>query len=441
MRRDNRNGKIWLQSWASRWLLLVSLCGGGAIASGQNVAYERPPIDYLNAPVSDRVAELAAAVEAGSVVLEFDPEHGYLPSVLAALEVPQSSQTLVFSKTSLQLHRISPRQPRALYFNDEVYVGWCQRGDVLELAATDAQQGAIFYTLEQTETGTPEFLRDRGQCLTCHASSRTQDVPGYLMRSVYADSAGRPVLGSGTYTTDDTSPLDERWGGWYVTGTHGSMRHLGNLTTARRDRNVDLESGANQLSLGEQFDVAKYLTPHSDIVALMVLGHQTQMHNAIAHANYEARQAWHHNREMNRLLEREPGSISESTERRLTAAATRVVRQLLMCDEYALTSAVVGTSQFAEEFQQRGQRDRHGRSLRDLDLKTRLFRYPCSFLIGSAAFKGLPEQVKQRVIERLAAILTGQDQSAEYEHLTPQDRGQLLEILGELHPDLGLPTA
>src|SRR6056297_650083 len=228
MRRDKRNGKMPLQSWATRWLLLVGLCGGGAIASGQNVAYERPPIDYLNAPVSDRVAELAAAVAAGSVVLEFDPEHGYLPSLLAALEVPESSQTLVFSKTSLQLHRISPRQPRALYFNDDVYVGWCQRGDVLELAATDAQQGAIFYTLEQTETGTPEFLRDRGQCLTCHASSRTQDVPGYLMRSVYADAAGRPVLGSGTYTTDDTSPLHERWGGWYVTGTHGSMRHLGN---------------------------------------------------------------------------------------------------------------------------------------------------------------------------------------------------------------------
>ncbi|WP_144057676.1 hypothetical protein [Novipirellula maiorica] len=413
--------------------MLCFLCC--ANANAQRDSFEGPPINYLTAPANDPVTQLAAKVEAGEVKLRYDLQHGYLKSVLEALDVPISSQTLVFSKTSLQLRRISTQRPRALYFNDDVYVGWCQRGDVIEFAATDAKQGAMFYTLGQTQDGSPKFVRDRGQCLTCHASSRTQNVPGYLVRSVFADSGGQPIFGSGTFNTDQTSPFDQRWGGWYVTGTHGEMRHMGNITYEEGDTDGDREAGANRESLEGIVSTTPYLSRHSDLVALMVLEHQTQMHNAIAAANYETREAVHQSYQMNEFLERAPDYLSDSAQRRIAAAADRVVHHMLMCDEFALTSPVAGTSRFAEEFAARGIRDAEMRSLRDLDLNTRLFRYPCSYLIYSDAFDGLPEQVRNKIIDRLTAILENRADAPEFAHLTPTMRSEILAILRQTKPE------
>lgn len=408
-------------------------------AYGQSPSFEQPPIDYLNGPTEDAVARLAERLGNGSFHLEFDDRHGYLPAVLDALDVPVSSQTLVFSKTSLQLHRISPRQPRALYFSDDVYVGWCQRGDVLELAATDAKQGAIFYTLEQVQSEAPTILRDRGQCLTCHASSRTQNVPGYLVRSVQASAAGHPILGSGTYTSDHTSPFKQRWGGWYVTGTHGEMRHMGNVLSGKRSEkrseSPDFETGANRQTLEPLFDTSKYLTGHSDLVALMVLEHQTQTHNSLALASYETRQAMHQSFEMNRILEREPGFLSESAERRINTVAENAVRHLLMCDEFQLTSPVRGTSEFADDFAKRGPHDSSGRTLRELDLETRLFKYPCSYLIYSAAFKSLPDEVRIRIVTQVKRVLDGKLAADQFSHLSTTMRQDILAILRETHED------
>lgn len=404
-----------------------------ATSWGQAASFERPPIDYLNAPVNDAVARLAEDVASGTRTLVYDEKHGYLPAVLEALQVPVESQTLVFSKTSLQLRRITPRTPRALYFNDEVYVGWCQKGDVLELAATDAKQGAIFYTLEQDPERPPTFVRDRGQCLTCHASSRTQDVPGYLIRSVYSDAGGNPLLGSGTFTTDNTSPFKERWGGWYVTGTHGEMRHMGNTLVRERgsDAEFDYHAGANVTELDGLVRTSPYLLPHSDIVALMVMEHQTQMHNALAAANYETREALAQTKEMNRLLDRPEDHISDSANRRIDSAADRVLRHLLMKGDFQFTSPVVGTSGFADKFASVGIRDTQGRSLRDLDLQTRLFKYPCSYLIYSDAFAELPSEVKRRVLLRLRAILEGSTEEEEFLYLSATDRANVLQILQE----------
>jgi hypothetical protein len=396
--------------------------------------YERPPIDYLHAEVHDPVALLGEQMTSGRVKLSYDEKFGYLKSLLKELDIPVSSQTLVFSKTSLQLHRISSRMPRSLYFNDNVYVGYCQRGDVLEIAATDPKQGATFYTLKQSDDGQPKFVRDKGGCLSCHASGRTQNVPGYLVRSVFADAAGRPQLGSGSYTTDHTSDFKDRWGGWYVTGKHGSMRHMGNSICSEDENSFDRESGANQVDLADRFKTSAYLTPHSDIVALMVLEHQTQMHNAISAANYETRMAIHQSYQMNELLDRPQGFLSESAERRIEASVDRVLRYLLMCDEFKLTDEVQGTSNFASDFSQKGKRDSKGRSLREFDLKTRIFKYPCSYLIYSDAFDALPDEVRLKIIVKLTSILEGHDPSPQYAHLTKGMREEILEILRETKP-------
>jgi hypothetical protein len=307
---------------------------------------------------------------------------------------------------------------------------------VLEFAATDAKQGATFYTLKQTESDPPEFVRDRGGCLSCHASGRTQNVPGYLMRSVFSDPSGRPKLGSGTFLTDHTSDFKDRWGGWYVTGDHGSMRHMGNATSDEDETDFDWESGANVKSLEKFIRTDNFLTPHSDIVALMVLEHQTQMHNAIAAANYETRQAVHQSRQMNELLDRDPDYVSESAQRRIQSAADQVLEYMLMCEEFQLTHRVQGTSDFASEFEESGKKDRRGRSLRDFDLDNRLFQYPCSYLIHSDAFDALPDLVRDRIFEGLVAVLSGADTSKKYTHLSSSTRRDILEILRDTKPEI-----
>ncbi len=404
-------------------------------AFAQNQNFERAPINYHEAKVFDPVSKLAAKVEAGEIKLQYEEDFGYLRSVLKALDVPVSSQTLVFSKTSLQLHRISPRNPRSLYFNDDVYIGFCQNGDVLELAATGPKQGATFYTLSQQKQEQPSFIRDRGNCLTCHANGRTQNVPGYLMRSVFPNRGGQPRYGRGTLLTDSTSDFEERWGGWYVTGTHGDMRHMGNSTCDDDITPFDREKGANCNTLNQFIRTEKFLSPHSDIVALMVLQHQSQMHNAIASANYETRQAVYQAEQMNELLERASGHLSETAERRINSAAERVLKHLLMCDEFTLTDPVAGSSQFAKEFEAVGQKDSRGRSLRDFDLQTRVFRYPCSYLIHSDAFDGLPDLVRTKILEKLVNVLTRKYAGEEYQHLSPSMRQNILEILRDTKPE------
>jgi hypothetical protein len=421
----------------SRLSLFVTIIAGLILSStvkAQRASYERPPIDYHNAVVNDPVAELIQDLDSGETVLDYDNKHGYLKSVLEQLDVPVSSQTLVFSKTSMQLHRITPRRPRAVYFNDDVYVGWCQQGEVLELAATDPQQGATFYTIKQTRRATPQITRDRGHCLACHASGRTQNIPGYLVRSVFASRSGQPNLGSGSFTTSDNSPFSERWGGWYVTGSHGQMRHMGNVYFEEDDEQGDRESAANLRSLDELISTRPYLSPHSDLVALMVLEHQTQMHNAITAANYECREVMHQMVHMNKLLEREPDYLSESADRRLNKAAKGVVDHLLMCDEFQLADRVSGTSRFAEEFSSRARQDARGRSLREFDLNQRLFRYPCSYLIHSPAFDALPDLVCVRVVDLLRDVLDGKNVQPEYNHLTTTMRQDILGILNSTKP-------
>jgi hypothetical protein len=258
-------------------------------------------------PPNDPVARFQRRLDHGDAKLSFRKPQGYLLSVLKQLNIPLSSQGLVFSKTSSQLPLITPATPRAIYFNDDVYVGWVQGGNVMEVAATDPFQGTMFYTLDQRETAEPKFVR-REECLQCHASPKTLGVPGLLLRSVFSAADGTPELSLGSFETNQRSPLKERWGGWYVTGTHGSRRHMGNvwLRDNGNPGRLDPESGANVTSLAGRFDVSAYASPHSDLVALMILAHQTRLHNLISRVNWETRLALH-----------EQGSTADAISRRI----------------------------------------------------------------------------------------------------------------------------
>jgi hypothetical protein len=400
-------------------------------SAGAADEFEREPILYSESTPDNSISRLQQRLDAGDLTLNFAGETSYLPALLAALDVPLESQMLVFSKTSLQMRRISPRTPRAIYFNDDVYVGFCQSGDVLEISAVDPQLGTVFYTLDTEEKEKPRFERRTDSCLVCHSSSRTEGIPGHLVRSLYVDAGGQPLLSAGSRMVDHTTPVENRWGGWYVTGSHGSQKHLGNLVIRGRDveEPVDNSAGQNVQELKDRLNVDRYVSPHSDIVALMVLEHQVLVHNRIVKANFDTRQALEYNAMMNRTLENPEGTQLESTTRRIKSTGDRLVEALLMVDEAKLTEPIQGTSGFTEQFATTGPHDANGRSLRDLDLTTRLLKYPCSYLIYSEAFDGLPVESRDYVWQRLFDILTGVDESEKFVHLSPEDRRAILEIL------------
>lgn len=417
---------------------VVVACVGVSPVFAQLDGIEREPINYKTAQAENVVVELQKKVAAGKVKLAFADDHGYLPAVLKELGVSRSSQILVFSKTSFQRERISPKTPRALYFNDDVYVGFCLRGDVLELSAVDTKLGTAYYTLDQEPVAKPEFLRQRDNCLTCHASNATGGVPGHLVRSVFPDRYGLPVLSAGSFRTDHSSPFAERWGGWYVTGTHGKMTHMGNhIVTNPKDPAAEGNAdGQNVTELKSRFTVANYLTPHSDLVALLVYEHQTEGHNRIARALIGTKQAHHYEETLNRDLGEPAGHRWDSAKRRIESAGDQLAKYLLFSGEAKLEGPVAGTSGFAKEFAARGPFDKKGRSLREFDLQTRLFKYPCSYLVYSQGFAALPAEVKAHTLKRLYDVLTGKDTSEAFAHLKAADRKAVLEILRDTLPDL-----
>src|SRR6202044_1036003 len=171
------------------------------------VPFSEEPIDYRSENLTDPVALLQKRIDRGEVKLDFEPKHGYLKSVLEKLTIPIDSQTLVFSKTSFQYKKISPEEPRALYFNDDVYIGQVHDGKVIEVVSFDPAQGAIFYILDEHQADHPVFQRAELDCTQCHVAAGTRNVPGVLLRSIYTMPSGNQAVKSAAYITDQASPL------------------------------------------------------------------------------------------------------------------------------------------------------------------------------------------------------------------------------------------
>jgi len=386
-------------------------------------ALEHPAIEYFTRPTRDPIAELRRRVEGGSAPLTFDESSGYLRSVLDALHVPVESQMLVMSKTGVQGLHTGPGNPRALYFNDAVTVGYIRGAPLLELAVVDPQQGVVFYTIDQKPQPRAAFDRPRA-CLRCHQVYSTLHVPGMLLRSVFVAPDGLPLSQFGSYDADDGTPFRRRWGGWYVTGTHGALRHMGNAVVTNRDDPETMISAStlNRASLDGVFDAHGYPSSHSDIVALMVFQHQSHMTNLITRIGWEARIA---------ANEHQLDFASPP----LRGAVNELVDYMLFANEEPLTATIAGTSGFAEKFAVQGRADGRGRSLRQLDLERRLLRYPCSYMIYSAAFDALPLEVRHATYRRMWEILSGRDANPRYARHSAADRQAVAEILSDTLQD------
>jgi len=405
------------------------LAAGGQPLAAQTIQIdiEAAPFRYSETFADNRVSRLITKLESKEIELEYTPQHGYLRSMLAALEISESSQTLVFSKTSLQVRDISRRNPRAIYFNDDTYVGWVRGSSLMEISTFDPKLGAVFYTVDMMPWRA-KLERADYDCLGCHATSMTQGVPGHTVRSVPVNIDGSLNAQRASFITDHTSPFDQRWGGWYVTGLHGDMKHLGNAFL--RGQEFDTTNNGNRLNLRDEFDTFDYLSPYSDIVALMVMEHQSQTHNAMTKADFSVRQ-WRHDTEP---LDPTPESLAE-WRLRLRMIAKELVDFLLFCGEAPLTSPVKGSVMFADSFTSRGPHDSQGRSLRDFDLQTRMFKYPLSYLVDSPAFDALTDELRHEVIQQVCQVLDGEQDRPEYAHLTPTIRREIRQILDQTKPD------
>jgi hypothetical protein len=385
-------------------IFLSAASFGSAQIYEDNLPLDHPAILYGAGPSDDPVARLAQKLERGEAELDFDPGGlSYLPSLLRSLGVSTDSQVLVFSKTSAQQSRISPRHPRAIYFGDDVFVGFVPGSETIEIAAVDPRQGVVFYALSAAETLRPRFVRPQG-CLECHQGPATLGVPGIYVGSVRTSSSGRAEFRLGTTVSDHRTPFEDRWGGWYVNSAEGPPKHGGNSVALHpSDYFVSPAKTRNLESLVGQLDTKRYPAPVSDIVALMTLEHQTQMTNLFTRLGWEARIAEHDS----------------------TARIEEVVAYMLFAGEIPLKAPIRGVSTFAESFPRRGPRDAKGRSLRDFDLEKRLFRHPLSYMIYSEAFDALPDPVRERVYRGL------------FESLRERKEDAVLAILRETKP--GIP--
>ena len=366
-------------------------------------SYNHPAIRYNTTDANTVVDELNRKLADGTASLTYDPQSGYLKSVLDLLKVPIESQVLVYTQTSQQAEKIFPDNPRAIYFNDNVSVGYVRGGGILEIVAQDVQLGSVFYVIHQ-DPGSRNIGRE-SQCLRCHLSWDTLGVPGMSVLSTFPRKSKDDYANG--FFVDHYRPIAERWGGWYVTGKRVPARHMGNLPLFMPKPLAS--PPAAHVSMAGQFDLTSYPTPYSDIVALMVLEHQANAANLITRATWEARL---------------------NNPSRVTEAVDTLVDYLLFVDEAPLPSGgIEGSSGFTEKFQSMGPRDSKGRSLRDLDLNTRLMKYPLSFMIYSRAFQGLPADVKQMVFNRVGKVLTGEITGPKYAHLSSALRQAVVEIL------------
>ena len=379
-----------------------------------SLPFGQAPVDYLGETTADPIARLDRRLVDGEATLKPVPGRGYLDAVLRLLRVPVSSQLLVYSKTAVNQRLVTPKTPRAIYFNEAVSVAWVPGTAELELSAVDPVKGAMFYVLKQPEAsagGAPRFHRKRS-CLACHIGRTTLSVPGGIVRSFLVESTGKPLEGYSRVT--GTTPITNRWGGWYVTGKLGSSIHMGNLVNRdenRRHRH-DASFRASLDRLDALVDLKTYLSPHSDVVAHLVLDHQLHGQNLITRVSYEHRLG------------------------RRSDAEDRLLRYLLLAEEPRWEGEIAGTSGFAKWFQEQGPRAGDGRSLRQLDLSGHLFRYRLSPLVYSPQLAVMPDAPRKRLGRRFRAVLEGRPAGGLEKLLSDRQRADLRDILEATREDL-----
>jgi hypothetical protein len=395
---------------------LLLWAGAWARAAEELRGIYNPLHGYFTQEPNDRFSRLMQEVAAGSKTLDTSSELPFLRSLLAALEVPESSQMLVYSVTSLQKALISPRRPRALYFSDDTYVGFVPDGRV-EVISADPRLGNNFYIFNRIGGGgVPRFVRS-DECVNCHSTAQMGYIPGLVVQSVVPGITGGGERAFRREQSGHGVPLELRFGGWHVTGAGPEFpNRWGNLII--QYRNGTAEEIPNPP--GRFCDLARYPRPTSDVLPQLLHEHQVGFVDRVLQATYAATEL------------REEGSAKAAA---LAELARPVTRYLLFADEAAFPrGSVPGDPDFRRDFAQGSRRAGTGASLRDFDLSTRLFRYRCSYMIYSPAFASMPPDLKAAVLGQMRASLAPGPAAPEYAYLPEAEKRAIGRILGETLP-------
>jgi hypothetical protein len=408
-----------------------------------NVRYDQeyPVIAYSSAATKNRVWRVQQQLNSGELKLAWEPKFGYLGSLLKALEIDADTQTLVFSRTSLQIEHINARTPRAVYFNDDTYVGFVHDTPLIELTVIDADKGAVFYAFDNRQDSTTTHMeREGGRCLSCHDtySMMGGGVPRVMVMSAPVDVAADTRTYSSADEIDDRTPLSQRWGGWYVTGRTGTQNHFGNLPLREErmgERLRELQDRRMNLAgLEDYIDTTRWPTAQSDVVALLVLEHQTSLQNIITRINYKVRTVMSRDHDASVVTPRSWNEVNPADQKRVQAMIEPLVRALFFDKAAPYEHRIEGSNGFAARFSKLGPVDSKGRTLRELDLDKRLMRYPLSYEIYSEQFDALPQVALDYVHSRVADVLLGKDTTGISARIPAAERKAIAEILIDTKP-------
>lgn len=404
-------------AWLSLFLLASRLAGAADYRD-----FDQPPHDYWKRTPHDRFSRWMTNLNTGRIPLDYTSEKAFVASVLKSLDIPMSSQMLVFSTTSLQLSLISPRSPRAIYFNEDVYLGYVVGGKI-EVVSVDPDLGGVFYIFDIPRNGYPPHPERATRCMNCHAREDTGYVPGPVIKSVVPGPRGGSLKAFRQEQSGHGIPLDQRFGGWYVTGLANFTNHWGNHIGNSTPQGVQRVP----IPPGTQFNYDRYLVPHSDVLPQLLHEHQVGFVNRAVEATYRTRT---HLAEGN-------GKLTPAHATELDQQARALTRYLLFADEVPLPAGgVAGDTEFKREFASVRRIGPGGASLKDFELRTRLFQHRCSYMIYSLAFQGLPPEMKQRVFTRLGQALDTAKPDKEYAYLPAAERQSIRGILKATLPEL-----
>ena len=396
---------------------------GLALTTGFARAEEAPrhrfseaPHNYYTREPRDVFSRIIAQIASGEIQLDTTSDQAQLTSLLKALGIPATSQLLVYSATSFQGGLIQPSNPRALYFNDEVYLGYVPGGR-FEVAAIDPELGPIFRIFRPTTNGRPEITRSE-RCMNCHAARTSQQVPGLLAESVICAASGASLDGFRREQVGHTIPLALRFGGWHVTGPQAHDLPLANLI------GTAAPGGYTRVAdpPGSLFDWSRYPVRTSDLLPHLLHEHQLGFHNLVTLAVYRTRDA----------LDAGHGTLRPEDAPTLDTLARQLTRYLLFADEAALPpGGVQPDPAYVRDFLARRLAASDGTALRDLDLRTRLLRFRCSYMIHAQSFAALPVEFKSRVLTGLTAALREANAAPEFAYLPADEKRAILLILRE----------
>ena len=377
--------------------------------------FHESPHDYWNAKRKDPFTKIIPLLHNGQIKLDHSSELNFLKSLLKELNIPESSQLQLFSTTSLQLGLINPSNPRSLYFNESIYIGYIPGGKI-EVISIDPEHGAVFYIFKVPSKKQPLTITPTKRCMNCHADRELSGIPGLIIKSVLPGVNGGSLDSYRTGQPGHDVPYKDRFGGWYITDLLDPADHS-NVLGFYKNGTIEKK---NVLALQKK---STHLFPNSnsEVLTHLIFDHQAGFVNRAIKSNYLLR------------LTQLPDNLDEH-QLNFKKSISDLVKYSLFDKEPNLSLKINQNSHFKTDFLITPHKLKTGESLRELDLKTRLFKYRCSFMLFSDFFKNNPPEIKKVVYKEIKQNLLSETPILNPENSFPENEKEIiLQLLNKFY--------